>query len=129
MATNKPAAKPTEKEAKKVMTFQETLGALIYLEDPKMDGKKVIQYDQLDPIEQKEWQGRAVQVINALDKMNKVVVDKGKEVSAQELHDRRTHNVDTLEGLIIEFNKRLKPKKPLVPAYYPSKELAMFILK
>ncbi len=116
--------------AKKTLTLQEMMGTLLYLEDPKLDAKKkVIAFEALEADEQAIWVERAGQCLIALDKMNKTVVEKGKEVSPQELHDKRTHNIDTLEGLIIEFNKRLKPKKPLVPAYYPSKELAMFILK
>lgn len=123
-AQTKAAAPKTEK---KVLTFQEMLGALMYSEDPNTVEGKPIAYDDLSVEVQKAWIERAGWCLIALDKMNKIVTEKPAAEAMNE-HDRRTQNIDTMEALIKEFNLRLKPKKPLTPAYYPSRELAMFIL-
>ncbi len=117
-----PADRNIQGEKTKSLAVQ--LGAYIYYEKAKNQDGKVIQFEDLDPLEAKVFVNQAYRFLLPIDKCNMREVPKLDEKKEQE---KAMKNKDILTGIIRDFVKGVK-HPPRVSDFFPCEELALRIL-
>jgi len=123
-ASKKSFSKDPKAEAKFVPLHAQ-IAEILYLEDikPSLGKKDTKMFDNLSSDEVKPYLAQAVRTLQAVDKLNLMLVTKKSEAERAET---RKKNIETLTKLISEFIKKLKTTKPDM---FPCEELAHYLLK